>query len=97
MDKQEFVNGDEVWVPFWVLLEFLDNSPPDPFVKCKIVDIQRNKTFGEGYVDEAIITCDLEIKKDLIANTIPLSYLIDTENLNHWADKIGQWFINFRG
>ena len=93
MNKQEFVNGDEVWVPFWVLLEFLDNSPPDPFVKCKIVDIQRSKTFG----DEAIATCDLEIKKDLMANTIPLSYLIDAENLNHWADKIGQWFINFRG
>ena len=93
MDKQKFVNGDEVWVPFWVLLEFLDNSPPDPFVKCKIVDIKQSKMFN----NEVVTTCDLEIKKDLIANTIPLSYLIDTENLNHWAAKIGQWFINFRG
>ena len=91
--KQEFADGDEVWVPFWVLLEFLDNSPPDPFVKCKIVDIQQSKMFG----GEVVTTCDLEIKKDLIANTIPLSYLIDAENLNHWATKIGQWFINFHG
>jgi len=93
MDKQKFVDGDEVWVPFWVLLEFLDNSPPDPFVKCKIVNIKQSTMFN----DEVVTTCDLEIKKDLIANTIPLSYLIDTENLNHWATKIGQWFINFRG
>lgn len=86
-------SGDHVFVPFWVLQEYLDASPPDPFVYCKVL-----KTYATGVVgnnDLAVDICDLEIKQNLEAPAIPISYLIKPDEIEEWANKIGEWFLEF--
>src|ERR1700735_125257 len=88
--------NQEVYVPFWVLLEFIDAAPPDPFVKCRIINIgQRCLNSPTGQVQ--ILMCDLEIKPGLVAPSLPVSHVIAKENLADWAIKIGDWFKEYKG
>ena len=90
-----FKISDDVWLPFWVLIEYLDPNDQDPFIKCKIVDKKTsNLKNAEGNSINTTV-CDLQIKKDLIAHDIPEDYLITDSELKNWAEKIGKWFIDF--
>lgn len=92
--KSQFTPGDNAYVPFWVLLEFIDIAPPDPFIKGRIVSINlRRMNSPDGQVQ--LLACDFEIKPDLIASGIPLEYLIPEDELCAWADRIGDWFKNY--
>lgn len=84
--------GSVAYIPFWVVLEYLDVSPPDPFVRCTILAIHEKCSGPDAKI---IQYCDLQIKTDLVAYSIPLSYLIAADQLRQWADKIGQWFIDY--
>lgn len=92
--------GDFYYVPFWTLLEYLDNSPNDPFIKTKILDIKTvNATTQDGV--KQIMVCDLECystidkKTAFIVNNVPTEYLIDIDSLRSWANKISQWFLEY--
>ncbi len=88
------IPGDDVYVPFWVLLEFLDTTPPDPFVKGKVVSVGiRRMNSPTGQIQ--FMACDFEIKPDLIAPGIPTEYLIPEAELRAWADKIADWFRSY--
>lgn len=94
--KPVFTPGDDAYVPFWVLLEFLDTTPPDPFVKGKVVGLGlRRMTSPQGQVQ--FLACDFEIKPDLVAPGIPAEYLIAPADLQTWADQIGDWFKSYPG
>ncbi len=87
--------GDTVFIPFWIVLEFLDAAPPDPFVKCQVINIgPRRANSPNGTIE--YVACDLELgKKDLIANAIPADYLIEPSNLKEWAERIANWFKSY--
>lgn len=91
-----FVPGDEAYVPFWVLLEFLDTTPPDPFVKGKVLSVGlRRLNSPQGQVQ--FLACDFEMKPDLVAPGIPVEYLVAESELQAWADKIADWFKSYPG
>lgn len=83
--------GDNVYIPFWVILEYLGVTPPDPFIKCKVLKIYESKTVDTG---EPVSVCDLQTENATI-DTIPISYLIKPEDLQAWAEKIANWFKEF--
>ena len=87
--------GDEFYVPFWIVLPFLDVAPPDPFIKMIIIEKKWNiAVSSEGPVET--LCCDLKCSKQhIIANDIPASYLIKLSDIGEWANKIADWFRNF--
>lgn len=92
----DLVIGAKFYVPFWVLLEFLDASPPNPFISVEVLSIEPKTASGpEGPVE--VLCCDLKCdgKKQLIAHNIPAEYLIAPANLREWATKIANWFSEF--
>lgn len=95
MTSDNIVSGSVIYVPFWILLEYLDISPPDPFIKCTVITIGRKTLHSpNGPVDG--IVCDLDLGKDgLIAYSIPLDYVIQRKDLGEWAERISKWFSSF--
>ena len=87
--------GDEFYVPFWIILPFLDAAPPDPFIKTTVVAKKLNTAVSpDGPIE--ILCCDLRCSKQhIIANDIPASYLIKLSEIGEWTDKIADWFRNF--
>ena len=94
--RREFKVGDEAFLPFWIVLEFLDATPPAPFIRCRVLGIGTRELIGLGgkYSFEA---CDLNLgKPDLIAPGVPATYLIHRDDLREWANRIGNWFIDYQ-
>lgn len=90
--SNEISIGSVYYIPFWILLEFLDATPPDPFIKVRVSNtFKMSATNSKGSVD----CCDLIIKPGLIANGIPTEFLIDQKDLPFWANKISEWFLNY--
>lgn len=90
--------GTKHFVPFWVLLEYLDVTPPNPFIEVEVVSLDsKYGTSPEGPVE--ILCCDLmcDGKRQLVAHNIPAEYLIAPENLKEWANKIADWFRDYDG
>lgn len=87
--------GDEFYVPFWIVLPFLDTAPPDPFIKMAIIEKKWNRAVSpDGPID--VLCCDLKGQKQhIIANDIPVSYLIKLSDIEEWTNKIADWFRNF--
>ena len=90
-----FKVSDYVWLPFWILIEYLDTVDQSPFIKCKIVDKKASNLIGPDGNSINTIVCDLQIKEGLIAHSIPEDYLIPESELKEWSEKIGKWFIDF--
>jgi hypothetical protein len=88
--------GDKVYVPFWVVLEYFDVTPPDPFIECVVLNLEKaTKISPNGSV--SYDTCDLELgKSGLIAPEIPSEYVIVPDQLDYWANKIADWIKNHR-
>lgn len=85
-------DGDIIYVPFWVIQEFLDAANPEPFVPCKVL---KRYTARVVHSHEPVQVCDLEIKPELHAPSIPADYLIEKKDLKTWAEKIGDWFKQY--
>ena len=90
-----FEISDRVWLPFWILIEYLDVADQDPFIKCKIVDKKVSSLKDPDGNSINTVVCDLQIKEDLIAHGITEDYLILESELKEWSEKIGKWFIDF--
>lgn len=87
--------GQTVYVPFWSLLEFLDSTPPDPFVKCRVTALyERNLNSPAGQV--VVSCCNLEIKPGLTADGMPVEYLVPEAELPNWMQKIADWFLSYK-
>ncbi len=86
--------GDLAYVPFWVVLEFLDSTPSDPFVAGKILSLNLRHTKSPDGPTK-FLACDFEIKPDLVAPGLPVDYLITLDSLREWADKIADWFKTY--
>lgn len=84
--------GDKVYIPFWVIQEYLDAAPHEPFIYCEISKRYTSKIVS---TDTIVDVCDLKIKQDLEALSIPTTFLIVPEEIEEWANKIGDWFRNF--
>lgn len=97
MNFMNFKVGDECYVPFWILLDFVDATPPDPFIKCMIISLYE----GTAHSPSGDITatfCDLNLgKDDLIASAMPVDYLIAQQDLKQWAENISKWFADYQG
>lgn len=89
--------GAKYYVPFWILLEFLDTSLPDPFIQVEVLAID-TKYANSPKGPTEVLCCDLMCngKKQLVAHNIPAQYLIAPEELPMWANQIGEWFSTFR-
>lgn len=87
--------GETVFVPFWILNDYLDTVHSDPFVKCTILSLQQ--TIGRGPAGEVEITvCNLDLgKPDLVAYFVPVTYLIARDELRNWARQIADWFLAY--
>ena len=97
MTSIEPIVGTKYFVPFWILLEFLDTAPPDPFIEVEILSIDHR--FANSPVGPIGVRCCsliIDNKQHLIANNIPVQYLIAKDDLKEWADKIANWFSSFR-
>ena len=88
----------DYFVPFWILLEYLDQTPTDPFIKVSIAN-KKTSNFSSPEGLKEIICCDLLVNTcdsiDIIAYNVPYDYLIHKEELPDWAEKISQWFLNY--
>ena len=87
-----FVDG-YYYLPFWIIQQFLDINPPDPFVKCKVVRLTQDHISGEAGT-ELLDTCDIELPTGT-AQGVPRSYLICKHELKEWAQKFAEWFLSF--
>lgn len=88
--------GDDVYVPFWVLLDYYDNTPPDPFIKCNVINIYSKSMTGPTG-DTNIMCVDLNLgKPDLFANAVPVDYAITELELPEWRQKIADWFLAYK-
>lgn len=94
---QDISIGSTYYIPFWVLLEFLDATPPDPFIKVQIVNLHDMSAMAND-VPMKVKCCDIIIdgKSGLIANNIPTEYLIEPAELPNWAERIANWFKEFK-
>jgi len=89
-------NGTEVFVPFWVVLDCLDATPPEPFVRCTVLNSGRRRLASpSGPV--TLDVCDLELKPGLVAAGIPAEYLVQRTDLDKWAKCIAAWFAAYPG
>lgn len=81
-----------MYIPFWVLLEYINPSSQEPFVKCKVL-----KEYTSNRVDtgEPIAVCDIQLESQIIVECIPCTYLINESNLRKWATDIGNWFRDY--
>lgn len=88
--------GDSVYVPFWCVLDVLDVTPPDPFLKATVLTVTARRLHSpDGPVDGAV--CDLELKPGLIATAVPIAYVIQPDQLGLWATRISDWFLSYPG
>lgn len=91
---EEIDVGDKFYIPFWIILQFSDATPPEPFIKVKVISKRWNNGVSpDGPVQ--VLCCDLECPKHIVATDIPISYLIKPKNLKQWADEIANWFRDF--
>ncbi len=82
-----------VFVPWWILLEFLDSAKYDPFIECCIL-----KQYSTQLIEphgELVEVYDLRIKDGLIAQAIPTTYTIQRQDLKKWAKDIADWILKF--
>lgn len=95
LEIEEHKEGATVFVPFWILLEYLDITPPDPFLRCVILNIYR-RSYSSNNGNVTSLACDLDLGKDgLIAYAIPVDYLIKPSELVTWAERISNWFLEY--
>lgn len=95
ISRHDYKIGEIVYIPFWVVLDSLDITPPDPFIKSTIKSIAETKaTSPDGEV--SYYACQLELgKPGLIAEGIPTTYLIKSDKLNEWCQKLANWFSSY--
>jgi len=94
-NEHHFEINEEVFVPFWVVLQFIDVAPPTPFIKCRILTIDKS-TLQSPSGPVIYDACTLELgKQGLIADGIPLTYIIPQHKLEHWANIISAWFAEY--
>lgn len=100
MSSEKPEAGDRFYLPFWVLLEYLDNTPSDPFIVATVINTKvLNATSSEGV--RQVNCCDLECishsdkKNSFTVCNVPVDYLIPPDLLKEWADKISRWFLDY--
>lgn len=87
---------DRLFVPFWIVIEYLDKEFKDPWIEVQIIQHkQMNASSPKGPVQ--VECCDLIInsKPGLIAYNIPAEYLVNASDLEEWSQKIADWFTNY--
>ncbi len=82
----------DAYVPFWIVQDFLDCAPPEPFVAVRVLAEGERHLIGPGG-KTLMKVCDIELKPGLVATGIPLEYLIAPAELGDWARKIADWFL----
>lgn len=88
--------GGEYYLPFWILLEYLDAAPPDPFVQVKVLSMSiKNGSSPDKPVEVPCCNLMCNFKQQLIAHDIPAEFLIAPEDLKEWAGRIADWFRKF--
>jgi len=92
-------NLNRFYVPFWILLDYLDSSPQQPFIEVSIVNKKEQNSITPDGIKK-VECCDLLIKKyndsvNIMAYNVPLDYLIKEDELKEWSEKIAKWFIDY--
>lgn len=88
----------EYYVPFWIVLNYLDNTPPDPFIRVQLIEVTKTPVIDssvEGTQRESVSTCTVQILPGVMARDIPLSYLLHKDDLTEWGQRIAQWFTDY--
>lgn len=90
--------GESYYLPFWVVLVHLDVTPPDPFVKCKLIKLTQTETVS--VVDDKskftmVDTCSIELYIGNKIHDMPIDHLIKKSELTEWASRFAQWFIDY--
>jgi hypothetical protein len=98
MNEQDYVVGEHYYLPFWILLNYLDPKPPNPFVRVKLVAFTSSPVIGgtpENPTPESIRSCAVEVSPSVLAEDVPLSHLLHKHELLEWGDRLAQWFTDF--
>ena len=84
------------YLPFWTLYDYLDDTPPHPFVSVYVLKTYtRNAQSPEGSVSyEAANLAIYKPDSELVAEDIPVNMLISPDALTEWAGKISNWFTD---
>lgn len=83
--------NDTVYVPFWIVIEYLDCNIQDPFIRCKVLSIRSDDMHNQ------IAVSDLELgKPNLIAFDVPINYLISQSEIEDWKRNIADWFLQYQ-
>ena len=81
------------YIPFWVVQAYLDTTPPEPFVQCKLLHLTKSEVISDGAA-ELIDTCELELPTGTVKD-VPRSYVIEKSQLGKWARRFSKWFLDF--
>lgn len=93
MTSQPIVIGDIVYVPFWTILDSIDNAQYDAFQRATVVGMGIKRLNGtSGPVQFEYY--DIEIKPNLYAS-VPANHVIPEHDLEVWAERIGSWFAGY--
>jgi hypothetical protein len=84
------------YLPFWTLYDYIDNTPPHPFIPVYVVDTYaRSAKSPDGPVSyEAANLAIYKPDSDLIATDIPVDMLIRPDQVIEWSKKIADWFTD---
>ncbi len=82
--------NDIVYIPFWIVSEYLGATNPDrPLLQSKIVGVNLKSYIPNGAIEVA----DIEMENGIVAHDVPVSYLILPQDVSSWAKKISDWFL----
>lgn len=96
----DIVQGDEYYLPFWVLLDYLGTARCDAFIKVKVIETKVMNNIYDGQLKH-VNCCDIEcvpskhVPTSFTAHNIPSEYLIKPAELQQWAAKISCWFADY--
>lgn len=86
----------QYYLPFWTLYDYIDNTPPQPFIAVYVIDeYVRSAQSPDGPVKyEAVSLAIYKPDSELIAQDIPITMLINPDHVIEWSKKISEWFTD---
>jgi hypothetical protein len=86
--------GQEVHIPFWLVLDLLDSFQGHAFVRGKITSLYTIDAAGPaGPI--VLEVADIDLGNDLLAKTVHRENILQTSELEEWTKNIAAWFMAY--
>lgn len=90
---KQFEQDDIVYVPFWVLTEYL--RPDEPFIKCRVVS-SAQLMYSNGEERQWCHLYTLLLPNGYEAAKIPDHVLLESNEVPPFAAKLSKWFQDYK-